>query len=324
MPNVMGFFYSAISRQFPHYLGPFFLCSSIHYMQHLSIPTTFLLQYARRGALLLALGAAAPAAWGQSFGPLVAYSTGRPDDVVHLALGDVNGDGRLDAVTTNYAGNTVLLLLGQPGGGLLGSARFPLPTRSIPAKVVLGDVNGDGRLDVLTASSGSSNVDVLLGQAGGGFAPSSTYPTDTNPQGLALGDVNGDGRPDVVTANQDSHTVGVLLGLPAGGFGPVSTYPTGAYSGPRAVAVRDLNADGRPDLITANFGSNTVGVLLALAGGGFGAVSLYPAGPLGGPLALAIGDVNADGQPDVVTANFSGSTAGVLLGQAGGGLAPVE
>jgi hypothetical protein len=101
-------------------------------------------------------------------------------------------------------------------------------------------------------------------------------------------------------------------------FAPVSTYTAGTGSTPTSVAVADVNGDGQPDLITANFGTSTAGVLLGRVGGGFAPVITYPAGANGSPRGVAVADVNGDSRPDIVTAN-SDDTAGVLLGQAGGG-----
>src|SRR5439155_969855 len=85
-----------------------------------------------------------------------------------------------------------------------------------------------------------------------------------NPISVAIGDLNGDAKPDLAVANNGSvsNTVSVLLGDGAGGFGSKTDFATGAS--PRSVAIGDMNGDGKPDLATANLGSNTVSVLLAL------------------------------------------------------------
>ncbi|MGY3088379.1 hypothetical protein ACVWYF_001412 [Hymenobacter sp. UYAg731] len=291
-------------------------------MKHVSTP---LLTYARRGALLLALSAAGPAAWGQSFGPVSIYSTGSGTAPTAVALGDVNNDSRLDIVTANYGTNGVGVLLGRAGGGFAPVVTYPTGTNSVPSAVALGDVNGDSRLDIVTANKSTSSVGVLLGQVGGGFAPVVTYATGTNssnPIGVALGDVDGDGRPDIVTASFFTNEVGVLLGR-AGGFAAVSTYSTGAGSQPYSVALGDTNGDGRLDIVTANNNTNEAGVLLGMASGGFAPVVAYSTGTGSSPADVALADVNGDGRPDIITANSATAKVGVLLGRAGGGFAPV-
>ncbi|GHB53785.1 FG-GAP-like repeat-containing protein [Persicitalea jodogahamensis] len=115
--------------------------------------------------------------------------------------------------------------------------------------------------------------------------------------------------------------ISLLLVLSGGawaqGFGPKTDYPAGSY--PRSVAVGDFNADGKPDLATANISSNnTVSVLLGDGAGGFLPSTDYPTGI--SPFSVAVGDFNADGKPDLATANISGNnTVSVLLSDGAGG-----
>ncbi|MGI4870772.1 MAG: FG-GAP-like repeat-containing protein [Janthinobacterium lividum] len=246
-----------------------------------------------------------------------------------IAVADVNGDGRLDLVTANYGGDAAGVLLGQAGGGFAAVTTYSASASSQPSGIAVADMNGDGRLDLVTANFGIFSAGVLLGQAGGGFAPVTKYYTVTyltyhggSPSEITVADVNGDGRPDIVTANTGSNTAGVLLAQASGGFATVTTYSTGG-SIPHGIAVADVNSDGRPDLVTANQYSNTAGVLLGQAGGGFAAVTTYSTGVYSQPLDIAVADVNGDGRPDLVTANQYSDAAGVLLGQASGGFAAV-
>lgn len=295
-------------------------------MRHVFTSATHhLLRHARRGALLLALGAAGPAARGQSFGPVSTYPTGAGSEPHGVAIEDVNTDGRPDIVFTNSGTHTVGVLLVQAGGTFAPAATYSTGTSSAPLGVALGDVNADGRPDIVTANSRTHTAGVLLGQAGGTFGPVTAYSTGAfgSPFGVALGDVNRDGRLDIVAANYSTSTVGVLLGQASGTFATVASYPTGASSGPFRLALGDVNADGRPDIITANFTSSSVGVLLGQAGGTFAAVVLYPNGMISHPGSVALGDVNGDGRPDIVTADYFANTVGILAGQAGGTFAAV-
>ena len=296
-------------------------------MEHVSTTASFL-NYARRGALLLlALGAVGPAAWGQSFGPAVPYSTGLGSRPFGVAVGDMNGDGLPDIVSANFNSNTAGVLLGRTTGGFAAVSTYATGMGSTPTNVALGDVNGDGRLDIVTANEASQTAGVLLGQASG-FAAVSAYSTGSSgfPRGVALGDVNSDGRPDIITTNYQRDNVGVILGV-AGGFAAVSSYPVGTSGSPRDVAVGDVNGDGRLDIVTANVESATVGVLLGIASGGFAPVSTYATGTASRPAGVALGDVNGDGRLDIVTVIINVSTpdnVGVLLGLAGGNFAPVS
>src|SRR4051794_39363903 len=139
-------------------------------------------------------------------------------------------------------------------------------------EVKLADLNGDGKLDVITANQ-NSTVSVLLNTTAPGaptptFATIANFAAGTGTAGLALADLNGDGRPDVVVTNPVGNNGSVLLNkvtpgamtLTAASFTTPVDFATGA--GPRSVALADLNGDGRPDIVTANETGGTVSVLL--------------------------------------------------------------
>jgi hypothetical protein len=107
--------------------------------------------------------------------------------------------------------------------------------------------------------------------------------------------------------------VSVLLGNGDGTFQPALTYDTGASTSPISVAVGDLDGDGHPDLATANQypGANNASVLLGSGDGTFQPPTTYATGSF--PNSIAIGDLNGDGRPDVVTADLGSGDASVLL-----------
>ncbi|MEA2149542.1 MAG: hypothetical protein QOD69_1372, partial [Solirubrobacteraceae bacterium] len=125
-------------------------------------------------------------------------------------------------------------------------------------------------------------------------------------------------KPDVVTADINDNALGVLLGRGDGSFDPVVSY--GAGSTPFAVAIADVDGDGKPDLAVANYFGDSVSVLLGNGDGSFRAQVEYPTGAT--PTALTIADVDADGHPDLVTANINDDSVSVLLGRGDGTFAP--
>ncbi|MCC3153338.1 FG-GAP-like repeat-containing protein, partial [Hymenobacter sp. BT770] len=150
------------------------------------------------------------------------------------------------------------------------AAQATFATGSSPYSVAAADVNGDGKPDLLVANYYSNSVSVLLNTAATGaatpsFAAQATFATGSSPSSVAVADVNGDGKPDLLVANNTSSTVGVLLNATATGaatpsFAAQAAFATG--SNPLSVAAADVNGDGKPDLLTANYTSNTVSVLL--------------------------------------------------------------
>ena len=288
-------------------------------------PSRLLLTQALAGLALLTVSARPVLAQTPTFAPVTTYSTGANNYPYSVALGDVNGDGRPDIVSANGSSSTAGVFLGQANGGFASMTAYSTGAFSYPRSVALGDVNGDGRLDIVTANSSRSEVGVLLGQISGGFAPVTAYSVGATsyPSSVTLGDVNGDGRLDIVTANGNSSTVGVLLGQAGGGFAPVTIYSTGASSNPNSVTLGDVNGDGQLDIVTANTDAGTAGVLLGQTRGSFGSVTAYSTGANSAPHSVTLGDVNGDGRLDIVTANSNTATAGVLLGQTSGGFGPV-
>ncbi len=240
------------------------------------------------------------------------------DGVDTLATGDVNGDGKVDVALASTYGkddagvSTVSILLGN-GDGTMG-AQVSYPTDDYPEQVLLSDLNGDGDLDLCVATGGNGGLDVLLNRGDGTFSPSVAYAKGHGLWAVATGDLNGDKKPDLVTAYADSAQAAVLLN---GGDGGVATFssPTAIAlpASPRALAVGDVNGDGKLDLVAVG---SEVYVLLGKGDGTFGSATTYAAGTE--PSAVAIGDLDGDGHPDLVVTNGGSGSVSVLFGNGDG------
>jgi uncharacterized protein (DUF2141 family) len=266
------------------------------------------------------------------FHAAVPYSTGS-GYVAKVAVGDLNGDGKLDMVVAN---GRVGVLLGIGDGTFQPVVTYdPAGPGYNSTAVAVADLNGDGKLDLAVAANCNdqscnqtpATIGVLLGNGDGTFAAPVNYAAG---HGMALSigvaDINGDGKLDAVVANWDggvdSSAVGVLLGNGDGSFGSVSSYNSGADSD--SVTIADVNNDGKPDLLVGN--ANSVAVMLGNGNGTFAPKVEYTAAPLIFPIGVgdvAVHDVNGDGKPDLVVANQGGvasgdGSLGVLLGNGNG------
>jgi hypothetical protein len=259
--------------------------------------TTFAVQ---AGLFSLVLVGAAAAA-DPSFAPGGNLSVGR--NPTSFKAADVNGDGHLDFAVANQGSDEVTVLLGNGAGEFSAASGSPAGVGDGPVAVATADLNSDGKVDLAVANGSSNDATVLLGNGAGGFgaAPGSPLRLGGNPADMATADLNGDGHPDLaLSVWQENWRVAVLLGDGAGGFSPAPGSPValGTRSGTAKVALDDLNADGKHDLIVANSDSRVVSIRFGDGVGRFGAAGTVAAG--NSPSSLAVADVNRDGKVDLV------------------------
>jgi len=251
----------------------------------------------------------------------ILYGSGGADPT-SIAVGDVTGDGRPDVVVANFASHTIGVLAGNAQQTFDPAVAYACGGLG-PFCVAIGDVSGDGRPDVVTALRGSDGIGVLKGNAQGTLDPAVVHPAGgVGPPGVAVGDVSGDGRADVVVAKRSNGGVGVLRGHANGTLDPPESYGSGGNS-PYQVFLADLDHDGRLDVVVANEGGNlsSLGWLRGNAQGTLEPALVHSTGG-GGARAVAVGDVNEDGWPDLLAVNGESNSLAVLRGDASGGLSP--
>ncbi len=247
-----------------------------------------------------------------SFSNPVAYPAGTNPSQVLTA--DLSGNGKTDAVVTDFGSASVAILQGNGDGTFQPAVFYPVGTN--PEGLALGDLTGNGITDIVTANEGSNNISVLMGNGDGTFQPEVTYNVGYRPESVALADLNGDGKLDIVTANEGSNTVSVLLNAGDGTFNAPVNYPAGA--GPSTVAVGSFNEDGHPDLAVLDPPNSEIRLLHNNGLGQFTLQGIYPTGP--DPRSLIVADINSDTRPDIVTADLDSAAISIVGGNGNGTL----
>ncbi|MEO7298475.1 MAG: VCBS repeat-containing protein [Verrucomicrobiota bacterium] len=228
--------------------------------------------------------------------------SGNGTSVTNVSIGNLNAPGVL-----SWPGNFVLVSSPVVGSG--------------PRSVVAADVNGDGKLDLISANDGSGTLMILTNSGNGSFVAAATNAVGNLPRSVIAADVNGDGKVDLISTTSSPGTVVVLTNNGSGVFVAASTNSTGGGAGNVQMVVgADVNSDGKIDLISAN--GNTPGTLSVFTNSGGGGFVLVSSNLVGGnfPAALTAADVNGDGKADLISANSSSpGTISILTNNGSGG-----
>jgi hypothetical protein len=242
-----------------------------------------------------------------------------------VAAADVNGDGQLDLICPSLAGNggTVMVFTNTIIPGHTGFSLISSPgVGANPFPVIAVDVNGDGKLDLISANAGDNTLTVLTNDGNGFFGSNATLNVGSVPACVVAADVNGDGKPDLICGNWYDGTLTVFTNNGSGIFGFNATlsagtgfpnpYPVRVYS----IAAADVNGAGKPDLIRANYSGFSLTLWTNNGSGGFGTNPAQRFGPAS--ISVAVADVNGDGKPDLISADFNSQTLRVWTNNGSG------
>ena len=250
-----------------------------------------------------------------------------------VAVGDFNGDGKLDIAATDAINGGIQIFTGKGDGTFTAGSTYPTDSGTYTTwGIIAGDFNGDGKTDLavvnLTNGGTTADVGVLINNGAGGFNPVANYPIATPATEITAADV-GNKQLDLIvplygTISTPGSSVVVLLGKGDGTF-PTSQSTT-VGNNPYAAAIGDINGDGKPDLAVTIDDPKNQGIAVALGNGDgtFQTPTLLQTSlqsqlfDLPGPGYVKMVDVNQDRHLDLLYTNSGFSTVGLMYGKGDG------
>lgn len=261
--------------------------------------------------------------------PPVAFNTG--GGVGTLKIVDLDGDGKPDLVMLNIVTQAVTVLRNTSTSGSIAASSFatkidfPLPSRMGANTLAIGDIDGDGKIDVITSSTSAfdASFSVFRNTSTNGsitFAPGVDFHgRDSNAAGfiLAIGDLDGDGKLDIAMGGGQLGGVSIWRNISTPGSITINSleprvdigfgFHSNTGTGSQGIAIGDLDGDGKPEIVAGNFPDSTICVWHNISTpGSIDTNSFSPAvrfATAGGAEGVIIGDLDGDGKPDIVAAS---------------------
>lgn len=273
-----------------------------------------------------------------SFKARVNFTTGLSPSAI-VAVADLDGDGKPDLITVDRMTNTFSVLRNTSTSGTITTSSFAakvdFSTDSTPGFVVVGDLDGDGKPEIVVANQFKNTITVYKNKANSGSITTSSFATPVKlltdtlslPTSVAIADMDGDGKAELIIVNSYRDKVSVLKNIGAKGvvssatFAAAINYTTG--TGPTTVVVADIDGDGKPDMAISNFSAKSVSVLRnttknnTIDSTSFAAKVDFTVGT--GPNSVIASDLNGDGKPELISVNQGSNTISVLTNKATSG-----
>ena len=278
-----------------------------------------------------------------TFSSPTAYEVGKGSPSYSIVVGYFNNDTSLDIVVTHFWTNAISIFLGFGNGTFSKPTNYSTGSLCNPIGLATGDFNNDHQLDVVVACNyKKSSIGVFLSRGNGTFSDGGRYFTGRNvnpiyvavvgvdglfstvgvyntgtrssPRPVAVADLDKDGHIDIVVGNSGSDNVSVFFGNGDSTFSHQTTYPIESGALSYGLVIHDFNHDGRLDIAVANYGKNSLAILLGLIGRTFFSSVIFPTGDYSQPSYIAVADFNNDHRLNIVTASSGINSASVFLG----------
>lgn len=244
-----------------------------------------------------------------------------------VLIADLNNDDYPDLAVANSRSDDVSIILNRGDGTFAEPVNYQ--AGDSPMGLAVGDLDGDGDPDLAVANSGlfetEGNVAILPNHGDGTFAEAETYDTESAPYSVAIGDLDEDKDLDLAVATLYGLGVSILLNKGDGTFEEDVVYEVDGLA-PRSVVAADMDADGDLDLAVVTDGrmqvEGRVSILLNTGDGAFLDGESYA--QVGGPMSVAVGDVNGDNHQDLAVVGIFSNGVYVLFGHGDGTFADPE
>ncbi|CAF2006083.1 unnamed protein product [Rotaria magnacalcarata] len=256
------------------------------------------------------------------------YSTGSDSAPCSIAIGDFNGDNRMDIAAANVKDGNIVILFGYNNEIFMLEAAYGVEPGFVLKSIVVDDVNGDTILDIIISGQGSgrNNIGVLYGLNDGTFLIRKSYSTGVTAAALsiAIADFDNDDGKDFVTSNSNNNSISIMLRYKSEPFGEQTTIFTGDNSQPYSVAVSDFDNNDNLDIAVANSKTNNIGIFLGNGDGTFIDQYTIDSDLISVPVFIAVGEFNNDEKVDMVIANANKNTICILKGYGNGSFTVVQ